>query len=208
MNPWDERYGKDEYYYGTEPNDFLRDQAAMIPAGADVLCLGEGEGRNAVFLAAAGHRVVALDQSAVGLAKAARLAAARGVALETRVADLAQYRVDADRYGAIVSIWCHLPSALRSRVHPQIVAALAPGGVLIYEAYVPAQIAHGTGGPRDPDLLPTLAELRRDFAALDILHGVECERVVHEGAGHHGMSAVVQLLARKPDRADVESNAV
>lgn len=198
MTSWDERYGKDEYFYGVEANDFLREQAAQIAPGALVLCLGEGEGRNAAFLASLGLRVIALDQSAVGLAKAERLAAARGLRIDTVVADLADYRIEPGRYGAIVSIWCHLPSALRRRVHAQIVAGLAPGGVLILEAYVPAQIARGTGGPRDPDLLPTLAELRRDFAALEIGRGEECERIVVEGTGHQGPSAVVQLVAKKP----------
>ena len=70
---WDERYAGEGYFYGTEPNDFLREHAATIPSGGRVLCLAEGEGRNAVFLAERGFSVVALDQSAVGLRKALQL---------------------------------------------------------------------------------------------------------------------------------------
>ena len=197
-NPWDERYGSDEYFYGTEPNDFLRGHAAAIPEGGEVLCLGEGEGRNAVYLASLGYKVTALDQSAVGLDKARRLAAAKGVRIETVVADLEHYRIETERWSGIVSIWCHLPSALRPAVHRQIVTGLRRGGVLLMESYTPQQLQFGTGGPRSADLMPTLSELRGDFADLDFVHAEERERVVAEGSGHHGPSAVVQLVARKP----------
>ena len=195
MNPWDERYGAARYYYGTEPNDFLRERFAAIRPGGDVLCLAEGEGRNAVFLAQQGYRAVAVDQSAVGLRKAAQLAAGRGVQIETIVADLGAYRIEPDCWDGIVSIWCHLPSALRAAVHSQVVAALKVGGAFLLEAYTPAQLQHGTGGPQSPDLMPTLAELRKELAGLDLVHAVERERVVHEGPGHAGLSAVVQVLA-------------
>ena len=53
---WEERYNADHYVYGTEPNEFLRDNVSMLPMG-DVLCVAEGEGRIAVFLAGTGRRV-------------------------------------------------------------------------------------------------------------------------------------------------------
>jgi SAM-dependent methyltransferase len=195
MIPWDERYGAARYYYGTEPNDFLRERFAAIRPGGEVLCLAEGEGRNAVFLAEQGYRAVAVDQSAVGLGKAEQLATDRGVRIDTIVADLAVYRIDPDRWDGIVSIWCHLPSALRSAVHRQVVAGLKVGGAFLLEAYTPAQLHHGTGGPQSPDLMPTLAELRKELTGLDLVHAIERERVVHEGQGHGGLSAVVQVLA-------------
>ncbi len=198
MNHWDERYAAAGYYYGTEPNDFLRENAAAIPAGGAVLCLGEGEGRNAVFLARRGYRVTALDQSAVGLEKAARLAAANGVRIETIAADLDGYRIGRERWDGIVSIWCHLPSALRAINHRQIIAGLKPQGVFLMEAYTPDQIGHGTGGPQSVDLLPTLSELRLQLAGLDLIHAMERERMVTEGSGHTGLSAVVQIIARRP----------
>ena len=78
---WDERFRGNEYAYGREPNDFLRAEAHRIPAGP-VLCLAEGEGRNAVFLAGLGHEVTAVDFSLEGLRKTERLAREHGVALE------------------------------------------------------------------------------------------------------------------------------
>lgn len=195
---WDQRYGNTEgFVFGTEPNDFLRDVAASIPAGP-VLCLAEGEGRNAVFLARRGHAVTAMDQSAVGLAKAQALAATHGVRLETDRGDLATYALGRARWAGIVAIFMHLPPALRRDVLARAVEALAPGGVFVGEFYTPAQLAFGTGGPKDPALLPTLAELRADLCGLSLELGRELERDVIEGPGHTGRAAVVQVLARKP----------
>jgi SAM-dependent methyltransferase len=195
---WDERYAPAEYFYGTEPNDLLREHVARITPGAAVLSLGEGEGRNAAFLAAQGHHVLALDQSAVGLGKARRLAALRGLSIGTLAVDLATYRIEPGAWDAIVSIWCHLPSALRGRVYADVVAGLRPGGLFLLESYTPGQIRFGTGGPKDPDLMPTLAQLRMELPGLLFEYAVERERDVREGAGHCGPSAVVQVVAKRP----------
>jgi len=197
MNSWDEKYGAPGHYYGTEPNRFLREHHAVIPAGGAVLCLAEGEGRNAVFLAQQGYRVLAVDQSPVGLHKAERLATERGVEIETIVADLADYRIEPGRWDGIVSIWCHLPPPLRAAVYGQAVAGLKVGGAFLLEAYTPEQLRYGTGGPKSADLMPTLAELRTELDGLDLVHAVEREREVLEGQGHFGLSAVVDIVAVK-----------
>lgn len=194
---WDERYREPGYAYGSEPNDFLASVADRIPQGP-VLCLAEGEGRNGVFLASRGHAVTAVDGSAVGLEKARALAAERQVSLRTVHADLADYAIEPGAWAGIVSIWCHLPAALRVPVHRGVVAGLRPGGVLLLEAYTPAQLTHGTGGPKVADLLYGLEQLKQDFAGLAFEHAVELERDIHEGRYHAGQSAVVQILARKP----------
>jgi len=199
MNPqfWDQRYAAADFVFGTAPNDFLRACADRIPAGP-VLCLGEGEGRNAVFLAARGHAVTAVDQSAVGLAKAQRLAAACGVTLTTTVADLQDYPIATGAWAAVVSIFLHLPPPLRRQVCTFAAAGLLPGGVLIYEAYTPAQVRHRTGGPvNTPELLVTLADLHPHLAGLELEVAHEIERDVLEGGGHTGRAAVVQVLARR-----------
>ena len=197
MSMWDERYGDERFFYGTQPNDFLRMHAAAIPPGGRVLCLGEGEGRNAVFLAGLGFAVVALDQSAVGLRKALQLATARGVSITTLQASLEHYPFEAGYWDAIVSIWCHLPSSLRGKVHGQVAAGLKPGGLFLLEAYRPDQLKFGTGGPKDEDMLPTLAQLRGELSGLEFEYAAESERDVQEGQGHAGRSAVVQVRARK-----------
>jgi Methyltransferase domain len=161
------------------------------------LCLAEGEGRNAVHLATLGHRVTALDQSEVGLAKARRLAAARGVEIGTIVSDLADYSIAAGSWAGIVATFAHLPPVLRRRIHRAVVTGLQPGGVFVLEAYTPAQLALGTGGPKSPELLMTLAALREELSGLQFLIAREVERDVIEGACHTGRGAVVQILARR-----------
>lgn len=194
---WDQRYSVPEYVYGTTPNDFLVAMAPRLPDGP-VLCLAEGEGRNAVYLAGLGHEVDAVDASAVGLEKARRLAARRGVTLRTTVCELGQLAIAEERWAGIVLIFCHLPAELRRRVHRACVAGLRPGGALVLEAYRPEQLALGTGGPPLRELLYTLAELREDFAGLELVHAEELVRPVIEGRLHTGEGAVVQLLGLKP----------
>jgi len=133
---WDERYRGTEYAYGVEVNDFLRAQAEHIQPGP-VLCLAEGEGRNAVFLALRGHPVSAVDFSAEGLRKAQRLAREHEVQLELIEADLASFDLGTERWSGIVSIFAHTPPEIRRRVHAAILPALRPGGVLVLEAYRP-----------------------------------------------------------------------
>jgi SAM-dependent methyltransferase len=194
---WDERYATPEYVYGTEPNDFLVSVATQIPRGP-VLSIADGEGRNGVFLATLGHDVTSVDASAVGLAKARQLAATRGVHLTTRVVDLADYVIEPGAWAGIVSIFVHLPPPLRRRVHAQVVRGLAPGGVFILEAYAPDQLRHGTGGPSNPELMPTLDALRAELEGLELAHAAALERDVQEGQFHRGRSAVVQVVARQP----------
>lgn len=194
---WNERYSQPGFAYGTEPNDFLRENASLIPKGR-VLALADGEGRNGVYVATLGHQVTAVDLSSVGLAKAKVLAAARGVAIETIVADLADFVIAPSSWEGVVSIFCHLPPALRHRVHAAVVQGLVPGGVLVLESYTPSQLALGTGGPSSAELMPTLVQLHDELAGLEFLHGAELEREVREGAFHKGRAAVVQVVARRP----------
>lgn len=193
---WNKRFAGADYVYGEAPNAFVAESASKIPAGP-VLCLAEGEGRNAVYLATLGHPVTAVDQSEVGMAKARRLAASRGVTIETIITDLENFFITPGAWAGIVATFAHFPPLLRCRVHREVVAGLQPGGVFILEAYTPAQLAFGTGGPKSPELLMTLAALRDELAGLEWLVGREIERHVSEGGCHTGRGAVVQVLARR-----------
>jgi SAM-dependent methyltransferase len=194
---WDERYSSSEYAYGTEPNDFLVAAHRKLPPGK-VLCLAEGEGRNAVWLAQQGFSVTAVDAAGAGLEKARRLAAERSVSITTIHADLAHYRIEPGAWDGVVSIFCHLPPPLRAQVHRQVVEGLRPGGVLLLEAYTPRQLQFATGGPPVADLTMELETLRRELAGLDLVRAEELEREVHEGRYHFGRGAVVQIIGVKP----------
>ena len=197
---WNERYNEAEYVFGTEPNDFLRQVFENIPAGGKVLCLAEGEGRNAVFLAEQGYKVTAMDLSEVGLNKALKLASDKGVDIKIEVADLADYQFGEAQWDGIVSIWAHLPESVRQYVHAQITPALKPAGVFILEAYTEQQLTmEAVGGPpaTQKERFGSLAILRTELADLEELIGAEKLRMISEGKRHQGLSAVVQYLGKK-----------
>ena len=194
---WDARYAETGWAFGLEPNDFLREQVAALPARGRVLCLAEGEGRNAVWLAQQGFDVTGVDTSGVGLAKARALAESRGVTIATIVADLATFDPGVEAWDAIVSIFAHVPADVRRRVHAAIPRALRPGGVLLLEAYRPSQLAQGTGGPPDDARMLDLDRLRAELGTLTWTLAREVERDVIEGRYHTGRAHTVQLVARR-----------
>jgi SAM-dependent methyltransferase len=162
-----------------------------------VVCLADGEGRNSTFLASLGYEVSSVDISPVGIRKTQELARRKHVQVSAQVGDLESFDLGVNKWQGIVSIFCHLPSELRRDVHRRVVAALAPGGVVILEAYTPNQIGRGTGGPQSENLLMTAQSLQEEFSHLEILHLQELDREVIEGSGHSGTASVVQLVARK-----------
>jgi len=193
---WNERFAADGYAYGEEPNEFLADSMHLIPRGR-VLCLAEGQGRNAVYLARHGYEVTAVDWSEAGLDKARKLAEKHYVTIHTVMADLNAYKIKPESWSGIIAIFAHLDPSLRQRIHNACVNGLVPGGVMILEAYTPDQLSYGTGGPKDPDLLMTRSRLIDEFAGLNVLHAVEMVRRVSEGKHHTGDAAVVQFVGQK-----------
>ena len=197
MTDWDERYAEPGWAFGTEPNDFLREQVHALPERGRVLCLADGEGRNSVWLAREGHQVTAVDTSSVGLEKAKRLAEDHEVSITTVLADLAEFPFQRDAWDAVVSIFAHVPVPVRQRVHSALAWTLRPGGVLVLEAYRPQQLERGTGGPPDDSRMLDLARLGAELRSLEWLIAREVERPVVEGRYHTGMASVVQLVARR-----------
>ena len=193
---WDKRYDKPDYVYGTEPNDFLRENIKYFKDGT-ILSLGEGEGRNAVFLAETSREVIGVDSSKVGLKKALSLADKRGVSITTELADLSEYDPGENLYSGIISIFCHLSSKVRIDLHKKCISALKPGGIFLLEGFIPDQIGRGTGGPQNPDMMHSKEELLETFSGFEILYAVEKERIIEEGPFHKENVSVVQFIASK-----------
>jgi SAM-dependent methyltransferase len=192
---WDQRFAEPGYKYGTAPNAFLAEQAATWPAGWRVLVPGDGEGRNGVWLARQGLQVLSVDASIVGLGKARSLAHEHGVVIDTLKADLTEWQPEPESVNAVALVFVHLPSAQRRRVHRQLATALRPGGVLLIEAFHPEQLYYTSGGPRDADLLVTLADLREDFGLLlDETLGREGQVLLNEGPGHRGPARLTRYV--------------
>ncbi|MBK7906417.1 MAG: class I SAM-dependent methyltransferase [Gemmatimonadetes bacterium] len=202
MSFWDEQFAGDQFKYGTAPNSFLAGEAARLGARAQILVPGDGEGRNSVWLAGQGHQVTALDQSAVGLAKARALAAVRGVTIAPLQADLSTWSPEPDAWDAIVLTYVHLPPAWRRDAHRRLAGGLRRGGVLLLEGFHPAQLGRSSGGPKDVAMLFTLAMLREDFgpegpAPLTELVGWDGEVILDEGPGHQGAAMVTRFVGRR-----------
>jgi len=197
---WDQRFTKtDGYLFGRAPNRFVAAQAHLLAPGSRVLCLADGEGRNGVFLAERGLDVLSVDLSPVALAKARALAAERGVALRLEEANLATWDWPNSAFDAVVGIFFQFAGpSLRTRIFDGIERALKPGGLLLLQGYRPEQLGYKTGGPPDVENLYTEELLRSAFGAFEILHLLAHDDVIEEGSAHVGMSALIDLVARKP----------
>ena len=143
---WDERYQTPEYIFGDQPCQWLIMNQHRLPQSGQALALGDGEGRNGVFLAELGLEVTSVDLSEVGLRKARDLATRCGVTIQTVQADLEHYEIEVESQDLIVSIYCHLPDAIRKLVHERAEVALKPGGLFILEAFHHSQLKYQSGG--------------------------------------------------------------
>jgi len=194
---FDERFNTKEFFYGTTPNDYLYEKSLALTPQSKILSLGEGEGRNALFLAKQGHQVIAIDESEVGLQKAKKLLNENQLDLETICTDIAQFEFPKNHYDAIISIWFHLPKELRKVIHQKCIDSLKPNGIFILEAYTPKQLENNSGGPKNIDMLMDPKDLILELNGLRLIELNELNREIHEGVGHNGLSAVVQILGQK-----------
>jgi SAM-dependent methyltransferase len=198
---WNERFAGEEYWFGTEPNAFLAAQAHRLKPGQKALAIADGEGRNGVWLARQGLDVTSVDLTPNGIAKTRRLAERHSVTLDLICADLETWDWGAPRFDVVVGIFFQFaPPRLRDLLFHQMEDVLVPGGLLLIEGYRPEQLAYGTGGPPQIENLYTAEMLRAAFARLEILELAEYDADIHEGSRHHGMSALIDFVARKPTR--------
>lgn len=197
---WDARFAGEGYLFGTEPNAFLVSCRARLPALGRVLCVADGEGRNSVWLAAQGLEVVAFDASPVGVAKATRLAEAQGVEVQYEVADADGWDWPREAFDVVAAIYIQFaPPAMRRRIFDRVWGALSPGGLFLLEGYRLEQLGYGTGGPRVAEQLYTEELLRDELAAFTLEEVRSYDVLIDEGPAHSGMSAVIDVVARRPD---------
>jgi len=194
---WDTRYGEEGFAYGTTPNTFLSSFAELFKTGQKVLVIGDGEGRNGVWLAEQGCTVVSVDSSKVGLEKAQNLASEKGVKIETICADLNDWDWPESEFDFVVIIYVHFPPDVRALLHNKVVLALKSGGQLIMESFTPEQLNYSSGGPPVLDMLYTCEMMKDDFKLLEIQQLEECITELNEGKYHCGEGAVVRLIGKK-----------
>lgn len=194
---WDGRFAESPAVYGEAPNAWLVECEPKLPSAARVLCLAEGQGRNALWLTRQGHSIEALDLSAVAMAQLGQAAREQSLAIEAKQQDLAAWQPTPASVDAVVLVFAHFPPSLRARVHAAAVTALRPGGLLILEGFAREQLGRSSGGPRELDWLFDEEALRADFAGLRIERLERIDEVLDEGPFHQGPALRWRLLARR-----------
>lgn len=200
-NRWNDRYKADEFAYGEQPNNYLKEQLEKLPAGT-ILFPAEGEGRNAVFAATLGWAVSAFDISAEGKKKAMQLAARHNVTIDYTVGLLEELKYTEGQFDAIALIYAHFPAAVKSLYHKKLDRYLRKGGTLIFEAFSKNHLAYlekneNVGGPKDIESLFSTEEIQADFTNYAIIELTEKEIELHEGLYHNGRGSVIRFTGRK-----------
>jgi len=198
---WDDRYSKDEFAYGEQPNNYLKEQLEKLNAGT-ILFPAEGEGRNAVFAAKLGWVVTAFDISVEGKKKALRLAATNKVTIDYQVGELQTLHFNTATFDAIALIYAHFPANIKSLYHKTLDKYLRKNGVIIFEAFSKRHhdyIAKNekVGGPKDIAMLFSMDELKADFSNYEIIELEEKEIELSEGLFHNGKGSVIRFVGRK-----------
>ncbi|EMO54434.1 class I SAM-dependent methyltransferase [Leptospira noguchii] len=198
---WNERYSKDEFAFGEQPNEYLKEQLEKLEVGK-ILFPAEGEGRNAVFAAKLGWNVSAFDISVEGKKKAFRLAEANQVKVDYQVGELQTLDYHFEQFDAIALIYAHFPADIKSFYHKTLNQYLRKDGFIIFEAFSKKHIDYvlkneKIGGPREIDMLFSIEEIKSDFVNYKILELEEVEIELKEGLFHNGKGSVIRFVGQK-----------
>lgn len=198
---WNDRYSNEEFAYGEEPNNYLKDELTKLPAG-NILFPAEGEGRNAVFAAKLGWTVSAFDISSEGKIKALKLADKNEVSIDYQVGELESLSFKNEQFDVIALIYAHFPANVKSLYHKKFDEYLKKGGIIIFEAFSKKHLDYiavneKVGGPKDIESLFSTDEIKSDFGNYEIIELAETEIELNEGIFHNGKGSVIRFVGRK-----------
>lgn len=201
LKKWDDRYREEEYTFGENPNNYLKDQLEKLEPGT-ILFPAEGEGRNAVYAAKLGWTVSAFDISIEGKRKTLQLAEKNEVTIDYQVGKLPKLDYHPEQFDAIALIYAHFPAEIRSTYHKLLNKYLRKGGVILLEAFSKKHLDYVSknekvGGPRDLPNLFSMEEIRSDFENYEIIELSEEEIELSEGLYHNGTGSVIRFVGRK-----------
>lgn len=198
---WDDRYKSEEFAYGEEPNNYLKEQIEKLNPGT-ILFPAEGEGRNAIFAAKLGWKVSAFDISEEGKNKAIKLAEANNVTVDYQVGELQTLNYQPEQFDAIALIYAHFPAEIKSDIHKTLETYLRKNGLIIFEAFSKKHLEYlaindKVGGPKDIESLFSIEEIQSDFPNYEIIELEEKEIELNEGLFHNGKGSVIRFVGRK-----------
>jgi len=198
---WNDRYSSEEFAYGEDPNNYLKEQLEKLNPGA-ILFPAEGEGRNAIFAAKSGWKVSAFDISEEGKNKALKLAAANNVSIDYQVGELETLDFQEEQFDTIALIYAHFPAEIKSVIHKQLDKLLRKNGIVIFEAFSKKHIEYlavneKVGGPKDIESLFSIEEIQGDFSNYEIIILEEKEIELNEGLFHNGKGSVIRFIGKK-----------
>ncbi|MFC1224536.1 class I SAM-dependent methyltransferase [Pedobacter sp. BG31] len=201
VDRWNDRYSTNEFAYGEQPNNYLKEQLTPLGTGT-ILFPAEGEGRNAVFAAKLGWKVSAFDISTEGKNKAIQLAIHNQVSIDYQVGELQDLNYKAGQFDAIALIYAHFPSSIKSTYHKTLSHYLCKGGLVIFEAFSKKHLHYiaaneKIGGPKEIDMLFSMEEIKADFEDYEIIVLEEKEIELNEGLFHNGLGSVIRFVGRK-----------
>ncbi|SFA44788.1 2-polyprenyl-3-methyl-5-hydroxy-6-metoxy-1,4-benzoquinol methylase [Pedobacter suwonensis] len=201
VDRWNDRYSTNEFAYGEQPNNYLKEQLTPLDTGT-ILFPAEGEGRNAVFAAKLGWKVSAFDISTEGKNKAVQLAVHNQVSIDYQVGKLQDLNYKAGQFDAIALIYAHFPSSIKSTYHKTLSHYLCKGGLVIFEAFSKKHLHYiaaneKVGGPKEIDMLFSMEEIKADFEDYEIIVLEEKEIELNEGLFHNGLGSVIRFVGRK-----------
>lgn len=189
---WDERHAAHDPIESPDPDPTLLAEVGSLPPGLalDVAC---GDGRNAIWLASRGWQVTGVDFSRVALERAARSSGLAGVEVQWWQEDLLTWDPPAGRFDLVTVLFLHLPEAERRAVYRRVAAAVRPGGTLLVVGHDRTNLAEGQGGPQDPDVLFTPAEIAAELPGFDV---VRADVIRRPGSPGGPLDAVVRAIRR------------
>ncbi|WP_025142551.1 class I SAM-dependent methyltransferase [Pedobacter jeongneungensis] len=198
---WNDRYSTEEFAYGEQPNNYLKEQLEKLNPGK-ILFPAEGEGRNAVFAAKLGWEVSAFDISLEGKNKAFHLAENNHVSIDYQVGELETLNYQPEQFDAIALIYAHFPAAIKSSFHKMLSSYLRKGGIVIFEAFSKNHLDYlarneKVGGPKEIDMLFSVEEIKSDFPDFEIIILEEKEIELNEGLFHNGQGSVIRFVGQK-----------
>lgn len=198
---WNNRYSSEEFAYGEEPNNYLKEQLEKLKVGS-ILFPAEGEGRNAIFAAKLGWKVSAFDISAEGKNKALKLAEANHVEIDYQVGELETLHYQPEQFDVIALIYAHFPATIKSALHKTLETYLRKDGFIIFEAFSKKHLEYlaindKVGGPKDIESLFSIEEIQSDFPNYEIIQLEEKEIELNEGLFHNGKGSVIRFIGKK-----------